>query len=129
MKTGTFIHIVISCLGGFFSYVFGGYDLLLKTLLSLSIMDFITGTGQSLFNHSFRARICAKGIGKKLFIYFTVALAVIIGYFIGNVIPLRETVITFYIVSEGMSSLENIGKVIPYPDKLKKIFLSLNEDL
>lgn len=122
-----FLHAFISVCGGFCSYWLGGYDLLLKTVICLTVLDFITGTGQSLYNKTFTARACAKGTMKKVFIYLTVALSVIVGHFIGDNIPIREIVITFYIVSEGMSTLENIGKVIDYPAKLKEIFQSLNE--
>lgn len=122
-----FLHAFISVCGGFCSYWLGGYDLLLKTVLCLTVLDFITGTGQAIYNKKFSARECAKGTMKKVFIYLTVALSVIVGHFIGDNIPIREIVITFYIVSEGMSTLENIGKVIDYPTKLKEIFQSLNE--
>lgn len=129
MKTGTFYQICISCIGGFFSYWLGGYDLFLKTLLCLTVIDFITGVGQAVYNGCFSSRKCSKGIIRKIFIYFTVALAVIVQYFVGENIPIRDTVIIFYIVYEGMSSLENIGKVIEYPAKLKDVFTSLNERL
>ena len=122
-----FLHAFISVCGGFCSYWLGGYDLLLKTVLCLTVLDFITGTGQAIYNKTFTACACAKGTIKKVFIYLTVALSVIVGHFIGDNIPIREIVITFYIVSEGMSTLENIGKVIDYPAKLKEIFQSLNE--
>ena len=130
MKTESiynFLHAFISACGGFFFYWLGGYDLLLKTVLCLTVLDFITGTGQAIYNKTFTAHACAKGTMKKVFIYLTVALSVIVGHFIGDNIPIREIVITFYIVSEGMSTLENIGKVIEYPAKLKEIFQSLNE--
>ena len=122
-----FLHAFISVCGGFCSYWLGGYDLLLKTVICLTVLDFITGTGQAIYNKTFTTGACAKGTMKKVFIYLTVALSVIVGHFIGDNIPIREIVITFYIVSEGMSTLENIGKVIDYPAKLKEIFQSLNE--
>lgn len=127
MKTGTFIHAITSVCGGFLAYCFGGYDLILKTLLSVMILDYCTGILQACYNSNFSPSVCSRGVIKKIFVFFTVALAVFVQYFIGNEIPIRETVIVFYVVSEGMSCIKNIGKVIEYPEKLKDIFLSLSE--
>lgn len=121
------IKAFISLAGGFISYIFGGYDLLLRTMLSLTVIDYITGIGSALYKGKFKASICARGIVKKVFLYITVALAVIIQNFMGEAIPIREVVIVFYIVSEGFSCLENIGKVVKYPPALKKIFAQLQE--
>ena len=127
MKTGTIYQLLISFFGGCVSYWFGGYDLLLKTLLCLTFLDFATGVGQGIYNGCFSPRKCSKGIIRKVFIYLTVALAVVIQYFVGENFPIRDGVIIFYIIYEGTSNLENIGKVIEYPAKLKDVFSSLNE--
>lgn len=127
MKTGTIYHIFFSIFGGFISYWLGGYDLILKTLFGLTILDFLTGCGQAIYNGCFSPKKCAKGVIKKIFIYLTVALSVIIQYFVGEQIPIRDTVIISYIIYEGMSNLESIGKVIEYPAKLKDVFTSLND--
>ena len=121
------IKIIFSVIGGYLSYILGGYDLALSTMLSLTVIDFITGVVVALVKGKFMASKCAEGIIKKVFIYITVALAVVVQRFIGDTIPLRETVIIFYIVSEGMSCLENIGKVAPYPEALKNALAHLNE--
>lgn len=128
MELNPILKAIISCIGGFIGYVLGGFDNLLTTMLTLTVLDFISGCGQTMYNGTFRASICAKGIIKKVFIYFTVALAVTVQRFVGDSIPLRETVIVFYIVSEGMSTLENIGKVVQYPKALKSIFEKLNSN-
>lgn len=106
----------------------GGYDILLKTVISLTILDFITGVGKNLFNGcGISSEYGFRGIIKKIFIYLTIAVSVIIGKFIGTTIPIREVVITFYIINEGLSIIENIGEVIPYPDKLKNILSQLKD--
>ena len=127
MKTSTIIHLIVSYLSGFVSYWLGGYDLLLKTMLTLTVFDFLTGTLTAVYLKNFRASLCSKGIIKKVYMYVTVALAVVVQRYVGDSIPVRETVIVFYIVSEFTSNLENIGKVIEYPPKLKNILGKLNE--
>lgn len=127
MKADHILQAIISISGGVLSYAMGGFDLLIKTMLALTIIDFVTGTGQAIYHGKFKARECAKGTIRKVYMYLTVALAVIIQHFLGDNIPIRETVIVFYIIYEGMSAIENIGKVIAYPAKLREIFESLND--
>lgn len=126
MKIDTIAAAIFSSVSGFIAYAFGGWDLLLQTLAALVIMDFITGTGAAIYNHTLSSRISADGVIRKIFIGLTVIIAVIIQHFVGDVIPIREITISFYIFSEGMSNIENIGKVIPYPEKLKQVFRQLN---
>ena len=105
----------------------GGNDILLKTVISLTIVDMVTGVLSSLYKKRLDSIKCFKGIIKKIFIYITIAVAVILDNLFGNTVPLREVVITFYIVNEGLSVMENIGKVIDYPPKLKEVFNQLSE--
>lgn len=128
MKTYGLIEIIVSFWCGFLAYYLGGYDVALKTMFALTVLDFITGVLVAVYKKRFRCSKCANGILKKIFIYFTVAISVIIQRFTGGAIPIRETVIVFYIVSEGMSALENIGKVSNYPQRLKQIFESLQKE-
>ena len=123
----TTLKIFLSIAAGFFSYFLGGYDLTLKTMLCLTVIDYITGIGSAIYKKKFKASICIKGIFKKVYMYITVMIAVIIQRFTGDIIPLREIVIIFYIVNEGMSALENIGKVIKYPERLREVFSQLND--
>ena len=120
--------ICLSMVLGTLTYWLGGYDMTLKTLLALTIIDYITGITTAFYKHRFKASICLKGIIKKIYMYITVALAVIVQKFTGDIIPLRETVLIFYIVTEGLSCVENIGKVIPYPEKLKEVFAQLGDN-
>lgn len=125
MKTLTIFKLAFAYLAGVIGYWVGGYDIMSKTMLTIMVLDFLTGIGQAIFNGKFNCKKCAKGIMKKVFILFTVALSVVIQHFMGDNIPIREVVVMFYIVNEGMSTLENIGKVHEYPAKLKNIFEEL----
>lgn len=122
-----FNHITVigSTILSFIVYCLGGYDGLLKTVLALTVIDFITGVLQGIYNKKLNSEYGFKGIIKKVFIYLTIAVAVIIDNWLHNSIPLREIVITFYICNEGISVLENIGKVIVYPKKLQEFFEQL----
>ena len=45
-----------------------------------------------------------------------------------DMIPLRETIIMFYIINEALSILENASYFIPIPLKLKNILYQLREE-
>lgn len=103
----------------------GGYDKLLQTMLLFTVFDMLTGLISAIYDKRLNSTICMKGIVKKIYIYFTIMIAVITESFIGGTIPLREIVLSFYLANEGISVLENLGKFITYPDKLYEIFEQL----
>lgn len=119
--------VFFGALGGFFAHALGGYDSILNTVLCLTVIDMITGLINGFYNKKLNSHKCVDGIIKKVYIYITIGFAVVIDNWLHHSIPLREVVITFYIVNEGLSILENIGKVIPYPDKLKELFEQLKD--
>jgi phage-related holin len=47
---------------------------------------------------------------------------------VGNVIPLREVTITFFLCNEGISLLENASEFVPIPDKLKDTLIQLRDN-
>lgn len=127
MENLAIIKGVFSVICGIIAYWLGGYDLLLQTLISLSVLDFVSGVLGAFRTHSFEANKCGEGILNKIYIYIMVAVSVIAQRFLGDSIPIRETVIVFYIVYEGTSIIENIGKFVEYPEKIKQVFLKLTE--
>ena len=46
----------------------------------------------------------------------------------GEQLPLREVVITFFVANEGLSLLENVSPYLPIPSKLKDALLQLRGD-
>lgn len=123
----TYLKVLVASCGGYLTYLLGGYDLILKTMIMLTIFDMVTGVVNGIYNQKLDSHICSKGIVKKVYIYITIGFAVVIDNWLNNAIPLREVVLTFYIVNEGLSVLENIGKVIDYPEQLKQVFEQLRD--
>lgn len=111
--------------GGVISFLFGGFDMLLKALIVLVILDYITGFIKGVYTKMLSSEIGFKGLLKKILIFIVVIVAVIIQGLINNSIPIREVVIVFFICNEGISILENAAEFIPIPDKLKSILLQL----
>ena len=126
-KLFNWISILWGIAGGFLSYWLGGWDMLLKTIVFLAVVDYITGVIKGIYLKKLSSEIGFKGLLKKVVMFIVIAVAHVIQDLINGTIPLREVVIMFYIANEGLSLLENAAVFIPIPDKLKSILLQLRE--
>lgn len=118
--------LIISTIITFFSYIFGGFDGILITLLWFSVIDYFSGVLSALYNGKLDSKIGFKGIIRKLAIYIVVSIAVFLNKYIG--IPaIREIVIMFYIANEGISILENVAEITEgqLPEKLSDVLKDL----
>lgn len=121
------ISVIFGLFGGFLSYWLGGWDVLLKTIVFLAVVDYITGIIKGIYTKQLSSEIGFKGLLKKIVMFIVIAVAFVIQKLIGGTIPLREVVIMFYIANEGLSLLENAAVFVPIPDKLKSVLLQLRE--
>lgn len=116
---------VISSITGYF---LGEFDILLKGIICLAVLDYITGVLKAIYTKRLSSAIGVKGIVKKLAIFIAIAVANIIQLILQNRIPLRETILTFYIINEAISILENLSQFISIPQKMKDVLLKMRED-
>ena len=126
-------YILVGIKGGigvvmtFISYLFGGFDIMFQCLLFCIIADYITGLMAAFYLGKLNSKVGFKGILKKIAMLFVVALAVEIGK-ITNMDAIRGLVMGFYIANEGISILENVGRMdVPYFAKLKDILEQLKD--
>ena len=97
----------------------GGWDALLKALVIFIILDYASGLIASGIEGKLSSRIGFIGVAKKVFILILVAVAFNVDQLTGTDM-IREAVIGFYLGIEGLSILENAGRVgIPLPAVLK----------
>lgn len=121
------ISIVTGFAGGFLASLFGGWDILLKTILFLAVMDYITGWIKGIYEKNLSSEIGFRGILKKIVMFIVIAAAYNIQALISSNIPVREVVVMFYIANEGLSLLENAAIFVPVPERLKDILLQLRD--
>lgn len=121
------ISTVVGCVGGCLVNFLGGWDLMLEALLTLVVLDYITGLLKAISTKTLSSRVGLRGLIKKIFILILIATAYVIQHVIGDTIPLREIVIMFFICNEGISLLENSSEFVPIPDKLKETLIQLRE--
>ena len=119
---------LISLLGTGF-YLLGGFDNALECLIVVVSLDYRTGVISAWYNKKLDSKVGLKGIVKKLTYFLLVVLSVEIDKILGQVGIIRNLVIYFFVANDGLSVLENVGKMnIPIPKKLKDALIQLSED-
>lgn len=113
--------------GGFLCYHLGGWDVLLKTMVALTVLDYITGLTKAVKNKALSSETGFIGLLKKIMIFVVIATAFWIQNLVGNAVPLREIVIMFYICNEALSLLENAAEFVPIPEKLRNVLVQLRD--
>lgn len=128
LEKTNFIKGVISIFGGISAFLFGGFDTLFIILTSLVILDFLSGILSAIVQKKLSSNLCFKGITKKIFIFILLSSCFLIQKLSGDILPLREIIITFFAINEALSILENSAMLgIPFPSKIKEILLQIKE--
>lgn len=118
----------ISAMSTFVAFFYGDINVLVVTVLSFIVIDYITGILVAISNHKLNSAIGFKGIAKKCWILIMIG----VGNLLDNALNLngvmKTLVCTFYIANEGISILENGYKLgIPIPKKVVKVLKTLKE--
>ncbi len=119
--------IITGAIGGFFVSLFGGFDLMIKTILLFAVLDYFTGIVKAIYKKELSSAIGFKGLVKKVMVFVVVAVAYNVQKLTGDVIPLREVVIVFFICNEALSVLENAAEFINIPPQLRAVLLQLRD--
>lgn len=110
--------ITTAALGTAASALLGGWDMWLQVLVYFVIADYLTGVLAAFCLKKLSSEVGARGIAKKVFIFLLVGIAYQIDMLAGTEL-VRAAVCAFYIGIEGLSVLENAGKLgIPLPEVL-----------
>lgn len=110
-------------------YLLGGFDIALKSLLLVVILDYITGVLSAIYRKKLNSKIGIKGIIKKLCYLIIVALAVVVDNITGESGIIRTMVIYFLVANDGISVIENVGKMgIKLPNKLIEVLEQLRKE-
>ena len=122
----------LAAVGGVLTALVGGWDVMLKVLALFVVFDYVTGLASAWSQKSLSSEIGARGIVKKVLIFFVVMVAAQVDVLLASAaagipsfpaIPAlcRSLVICFYIANEGLSILENAGEAgVPIPNALKE---------
>ena len=123
------IQLIIAAIGGWLGWFLGGCDGLLYALIAFAVVDYLTGIMCAIVDRTLSSTVGFKGIFKKLLIFILVGIANVIDVqVIGNGSVIRTAVIFFYISNEGISLLENAGRLgLPIPVSIKNVLQQLHD--
>lgn len=111
-------------------YLFGGWDTILRALIALVVIDFISGVLAAFYEKKLNSEIGQRGIIKKVCIFLMVAMAQVLDTTSGLSEPyMRTAVIMFFIANESLSAMENMGSLgLPLPEPLMAALEKLHKD-
>lgn len=124
------MQIIITSIGGYIGWFLGGWDGFLYALLAFMVIDYVTGVMVAVLERKLSSEMGFRGIFKKVLIFSLVGIGNMVDvYLLKNGSAIRTAVIFFYLSNEGISILENTGKIgLPIPEKLKTILEQFWED-
>lgn len=126
-----FLKTLSAALCGIAGFLFGEMDGLLIALIAMICLDYITGLIVGAAKHKLNSKTSFVGLAKKAMILLIVAEAHIIDRYVlgGSGSVFRSAACGMYLASEGLSILENAGKLgLPLPKKLKSMLEQLKND-
>lgn len=126
MKYFNSISSISAIVMGAISYLLGGWDILVISLLIMMMLDYISGILKGIYKKELSSKTGLKGILKKIMILMIVCLSVLCEKI--GVPAIREITIVFFAVNEGLSILENAAEMgLPIPEAVKDALLQLRE--
>ena len=123
------IQMAVAAIGGWLGYFLGGMDGLMIALIIFMALDYITGLTCAVIDKKLSSAVGFKGICRKVLIFVLVGIGNLVDvYVLGQEGVLRTAVIFFYLSNEGISFLENAGRLgLPIPAKLKDVLEQLHD--
>ena len=124
------LQILMSSIGGFIGWFFGGADGFMYALIIFVVVDYITGIMVGVIEKTLSSEVGFRGIFKKVLIFCLVG----IGHILDSQViktggAIRTAVIFFYLSNEGISIVENSAKIgLPIPQKLKDVLEQLKDE-
>jgi toxin secretion/phage lysis holin len=124
-----FIKVIFAAIVGALAWLFGGIDDLFIVLVVMVVADYLTGVIAACISKTLSSAVGFRGLLKKGCIFLVVIIAVQLDKLVsGGMIVFRTIAILFYIANEGLSIIENLGRIgIPLPAKLKEAFAALKD--
>lgn len=121
------VQIVTGSICAICGFVWGEINGLLLALIAFMVLDYITGLSVAVVKKELSSAVGFKGIFKKVIILILVGVGNILDvHVLGEGSICRSAVIGFYLANEGISILENAGKLgLPLPKKLLEILKQL----
>lgn len=128
-ELGARLSATVAAVGTALSIIVGGWDNLVQALVCFMAADFVLGFVAAAKSHTVDSSVMFWGGVNKVLVLALVALAVVLDGIVGMPQPyIRTAVIWFYIAREGLSLIENYGKMgLPLPAFVKTMLKQIAE--
>jgi len=121
MKWDDVVSGISAVVGGALVLLFGGWDMLLSTLVCLIVLDVVTGFIRAGVQGKLSSDVSYKGILRKVLIFAIIAVATQVDRVLNSKSVIRSVVAGFYCGNEGLSILENaVAAGLPVPEPLRQ---------
>ena len=109
---------LLAAAGGAVAGAFGGWDKLLTVLMAMMAVDYVSGVLVGVLGRSEKteygglcSKVGAKGLAKKGLMLLVVLVAALLDRAMGQGAVCHDAACWFYIANEGISVLENAGRM------------------
>ncbi len=128
-EAGTRISGAVAVVGTLFSALLGGWDVMIRALIFFMAFDFLSGIAAACREHRLDSQVMFWGGVGKVMVLALVAAGVVLDGLLGLPEPYcRTAIIWFYVGREGLSILENYGKLgLPLPAFLAGLLRQLQD--
>lgn len=130
VNDGNLFTAIVAAMGTVCGFLFGELDGLLIAVLVLMVIDYITGISASIVLKTTDSKISWKGIIKKFVMLLILVVAHTLDVYVlcldAGSTAIMSLVEFLYIANEGLSIIENAGKLgIKLPKALKEALVQL----
>lgn len=125
-----FLKMLSAFVCGLAGFLWGQLDGLLIALITFICLDYITGLIVGAVQRKLNSQTSFVGLARKALILVIVAVAHVVDTQIlgGSASVFRSAACGLYIANEGLSILENAGKLgLPMPKKLREMLVQLRD--
>lgn len=125
---------IVSCIcgvfGAVFSFMFGANNAtIMLVLVYLMAADIASGMFAATKRKNLNSTVLYKGITKKVCVLIILTVVHVLEFYaLSTGDAVFTAVVFYYIANEGLSIVENIGRFVPIPQKLKDVLEQLKED-
>ena len=117
----------VTIVGTVATFIFGKWDVPLKIIVCLTVLDFLSGIMKAVYTNTISSRVGYKGIVRKAGILTVIIVANLLDLLTG-VFLFRTAIIFFFASTESISLIENIGAMdVPIPRFLKEKLIQLRD--
>lgn len=125
-----FLKMLSAFVCGLAGFLWGQLDGLLIALITFICLDYVTGLIVGAVQRKLNSQTSFIGLARKALILVIVAVAHVVDTQIlgGSASVFRSAACGLYIANEGLSILENAGKLgLPMPKKLREMLVQLRD--